>query len=172
MICGIRIVRWQPPSQEELLCLHCSGQPHPQVERTLSWVISRWSSPKKTIQLTNISQDTKYVVINRGGELVYRGWTSSLIRQVNIKKRFHFLNSVLWSAQLVMLQLIMVPGYDFTDLTQEMAYGRQEALSLPHFWRPLQIFSAGTVTTYHNSRSFFLQNFHFPFSLLGQAIGP
>ena len=47
MICWIRIVGWQPPSQEELLCLHCSGQPHPQVERTLSWVISRWSSTKK-----------------------------------------------------------------------------------------------------------------------------
>ena len=103
MICGIRIVRWQPHSQEELLCLHCSGQPHPQVERTLSWVISRWSLAKKTIYLTNISQDTKYVVINRGGELVYRGWTSSLIRQENTKNRFHFLNSVHWSAKLVML---------------------------------------------------------------------
>ena len=122
-----------PPSQESLFCMLCAIEPQPQAERTLSGVIFRWRSAWK-IYIDSCLQpsDTKYVVINRGGGLVYRGWTSSQIRQ----------ESILWNHVTKTAFQACWQHIDqclcSSDLIQPKAYGRRKAQNLPVFWQQLQ----------------------------------
>ena len=76
--------------------------------------------------------DTKYVVINRGGGLVYRGWTSSQIRQ----------ESILWNHVTKTAFQACWQHIDqclcSSDLIKPKAYGRRKAQNLPVFWQQLQ----------------------------------